>query len=78
MRDRRIDRLAEELAEPLNALAFDDVIRVEHALDTRNRGDVPADDNRRCRRVLPDEAAHPPGGNGLRFLRSARFDSQCG
>ena len=48
------------LAQPRHALALHDVIGVDHRLDARNRRDVPADDDRRPRRVLPDEPAHLP------------------
>ena len=37
MADRRVDRLAEELAEPRDAFALHDVIGVDHALDAGNR-----------------------------------------
>jgi hypothetical protein len=51
MADRRVDRLAEELAEPPDALAPDDDVGVDAGLDAGNRGDVPADDERGPRRV---------------------------
>src|SRR5450755_3264534 len=58
MRDRRVNRLPEELAEPADALAFDYMIGVKHPLDVRNGGHMSADDDRRFRRVLTHEAAH--------------------
>ena len=58
VRDGRIDRLAEERPEPPNALPGHDVIGVDHGVELRERRDVPADDDRRSRRVLAHEPAH--------------------
>ena len=58
MRDRRVGRIAEELAKPADALALDDMIGVKHPLDPGNGRHVAADDDGGYRRVLPREAAH--------------------
>ena len=58
MLDRPIDGLAEELAEPADALALDDVIGIEDPLYAGDGGNVTADDDDRLRGVLPHQSAH--------------------
>ena len=52
--------LAEELAHPRHAFAPDDMIGVDHPFDSRDRGDVAADHDRRPRRMETHQAAHLP------------------
>ena len=53
--------LAEELAEPAHALTAHEVVGVEPVGRRRVVRHVPADDDRRVRLVLPDQAAHLRG-----------------
>ena len=50
--------LAQEAAEPADALAADDVIGVDPLVQVGHVGDVPADDDRGVRLILPDQLAH--------------------
>src|SRR5215471_5205900 len=58
MPDGRVWILAEMLAQPSDALAPGDVIRVEEPLETRDRRHVAANDDRGSRGMAPRQAAH--------------------
>ena len=58
MVDRSVDRLAEKRAEPPDPFALDDMVRLKQLLEAGDRRHMAADDDRRCRGVLPDQTAH--------------------
>ena len=68
MAQRPVLVFAEEAAEPAHALAADDVIGVDPLDQIGHVGDVPADDDRGVRLILPDQLAH------LLHLRRVRND----
>lgn len=56
--DGRFRTLAEVLAHPADALAANDVVGVDHGLDSGNDGDVATYDDHGLRRNLAYHAAH--------------------
>ena len=58
MAQRAILVLAQEAAEPPHPLAADDVIGVDPLDQVGHVGDVPADDDRGVRLILPNQLAH--------------------
>ena len=52
--------LGEKPSHPPNALAPDDVVGVDPAVEVRQTGHVPADDDCGVGQVLSDQLAHPP------------------
>ena len=57
-RKRLVLVLAEQTAKPAHALAADDMIGVDPLAEIGNVGDVPADDDRGLRQILPNQLAH--------------------